>query len=243
MTDSVTLRKLFGILRKNAIYILILTICAMVLTALVSIYVLTPVYEESTQILVNQERPQEDRSVTENIQADLQLITTYTDIMRSSVILNQVVEREGLSLTGQELDEKITIQTNQDSQVVNISVIDENPAVAVKIANSITAVFKTEIMNLMNTDNVTILSPAVLSENPSPININPQLNIVIAAIISLMAGAGLAFLFEYMNTTLKDEEDIADALNIPVLGIIPPIPQKENVKKKTAMALKEGRVN
>lgn len=95
-----------------------------------------------------------------------------------------------------------------------------DPAEAVLIANEIAKVFQREISSLMRIDNIHILSPAELPENPVPVKPQPVLNMAIALVVGLMAGVGLAFLLEYMNNTIKTEQDVEKLLELPVLGII-----------------------
>jgi capsular polysaccharide biosynthesis protein len=103
---------------------------------------------------------------------------------------------------------------------VTINVEDENPAMAVEIANTIAAVFQEDIVDIMNVDNVSVLSAAELGENPSPVAPNPTLNMAIAFVVGLMLAVGLAFLLEYLDSTLKTEEDIEERLGLPVLASI-----------------------
>ena len=60
----------------------------------------------------------------------------------------------------------------------------------------------------MNVDNVTVLSKAEVAENQSPIKPRPMLNVAIAFVVGLMAAVGLAFLLEYLDNTVKKEEDV-----------------------------------
>jgi capsular polysaccharide biosynthesis protein len=84
----------------------------------------------------------------------------------------------------------------------------------------------------MNVDNVSILSQAQVSDSPSPIKPNPTLNIAIAIVVGLMAAVGLAFLLEYLDTTMKTEEDIEAVLDIPILGVIATMDEKSGMNSK-----------
>ena len=72
----------------------------------------------------------------------------------------------------------------------------------------------------MSVDNVTVLSKAEIVEKQSPIKPNPMLNVIIAFAFGLMASVGLAFLIEYLDNTVKKEEDVENLLGLPVLGIV-----------------------
>jgi len=226
MEETISLQDLFKTIRKRLGLIAILTILAITIAGVVSFLVLTPVYQTSTEILVNQSPSETGQLTNQNIQTDLQLINTYSGIIKSPAILNQVVEKIGLDMSTDQLTGKITVSNADQSQIVNITVQDEDPALAVEIANMTASVFESNIQELMNVDNVTILSPAVLSENPAPVAPNPMLNMAIAAVVGLMLGVGIVFLLEYLDTTMKDQQDIEDILGIPLLGVISPIVDK-----------------
>ena len=144
-------------------------------------------------------------------------------IIKSPAILSKVIEQLDLNITPEQLTNQITVSNEQNSQVVNISVQDKNAVHAVDIANTVVKVFQQEIPVLMNVDNVNILAPAILPENPSPVKPNKMLNVAIAAVIGLMLGVGLAFLLEYLDTTIKTEQDVEDVLGLPIIGLISPI--------------------
>ena len=78
----------------------------------------------------------------------------------------------------------------------------------------------------MNVDNVAILAEATISDNPTPIKPQPILNMLIGLVVGLMVGVGLAFLLEYMDNTIKTEQDIENLFNVPVLGVIPIVSNK-----------------
>ncbi|TWT27711.1 YveK family protein [Planomicrobium sp. CPCC 101110] len=234
MEETISLQDLLKTLKKRLGMIALLTILAITIAGAVSYLFLTPIYETSTQILVNQEKTDAAQMINQNIQADLQLINTYSVIIKSPAILDQVEERLNLGLTTEELTEKITVATAEESQVVNVSVQDPDPQVAVDIANTTANVFQEEIQELMSVDNVSILSPAVLKEDLAPVAPNPMMNMAIAAVIGLMLGVGIACLLDYLDTTMKIDQDIEDILGIPLLGVISPIQEKAELTEKAA---------
>ncbi|WP_053365613.1 YveK family protein [Bacillus sp. FJAT-27245] len=233
MEETISLKQLLQTLKKHLILILSLAILAVVITGVVSYSFLTPVYQSSTQILVNQAKDQKAVYSTADVQTNLQLINTYNVIIKSPAILDLVIKQLDLEQTFQQLNEKIRVASEKDSQVVTISVQDENPEMAAKIANTIAAVFQQEIAAIMNVDNVSILAKAEVTEGQAPVQPKPLLNMVAALVVGLMAGVGLAFLLEYFDNTIKTEKDVERVLGLPVLGIIPVI---EDVKFRTKKA-------
>lgn len=232
MEETISLQDLFKTIRKRLGLIILLTLLAIIIAGVVSYFLLTPVYETSTEILVNQNPAETGQLINQNIQTDLQLINTYSGIIKSPAILDQVVEELDLDMNSDQLDNNITVSNADQSQIINIAVQDEDPARAVDIANTTVDVFETDIQDLMNVDNVSVLSPAVLKENPEPVSPNPLLNMAIAAVVGLMLGVGIAFLLEYLDTTIKNEQDIEEFLGIPVIGVISPIMEKAELVKE-----------
>lgn len=220
MEETISLKELFQTLRKRLSLIVLITALATMTSGIVSYFFITPIYQSSTQLLVNQSREDQTPFQYTDIQTNLQLINTYNVIIKSPAILDIVRDELNLEESIEELNEKITVNSEKDSQVVNISVQDPDPGRAATIANTIASVFQKEIKNLMKVDNVNILSKAEVKENPSPIKPKPLLNMAIAFVVGLMTGVGIAFLLEYLDNTIKSEQDIEKILELPVLGAI-----------------------
>lgn len=238
MEETISLKELFLTLKKRLSLIIIITALATATSGIVSYFLLTPIYQSSTQILVNQSKSEEQIYNYNEVQTNVQLINTYNVIIKSPAILDKVIEKENLEMTTGALNELVTVSSEQNSQVVNISVQNEDPQKAADIANSIALTFQDEITKLMNIDNVSILSQAQLGENPSPIKPQPVLNMAIALVVGLMAGVGLAFLLEYLDNTIKTEQDIENQLGLPVLGAITTINMDGEMKSQTSTTIR-----
>lgn len=232
MEETISLKELMQTLRKRLSLIVIITMIAVVISGIVSYFVLTPIYQTSTQLLVNQSKDENTLYNYNEVQTNLQLINTYNDIIKSPVILDKVISELHLKLTVEELNGKISVSSETNSQVVKISVEDEDPYKSAKIANKIADVFQSNIASIMKVDNVTVLAKAKVVEKLSPVKPKPVLNIAIALVVGLMAGVGLAFLLEYLDNTIKTEQDIEKLLGLPVLGVITTIDEQDEIHAK-----------
>ncbi|HFK1516961.1 TPA: YveK family protein [Bacillus cereus] len=220
MEETISLKELFLILKKRLAMILVIAFGAAIVSAIISFFFMTPIYQSSTQILVNQKKQDGTMIQAGEIQTNIQLTNTYKVIIKSPVILEQVNEKLNLNMTAQALTEKINVANEKDSQVISVTAEDKNPKIARDIANATAEVFKGEVAKIMSVDNVTVLSKAEVAENQSPVKPRPMLNVAIAFVVGLMASVGLAFLLEYLDNTVKKEEDVENLLGLPVLGIV-----------------------
>lgn len=69
--------------------------------------------------------------------------------------------------------------------------------------------------------NIKIVDPAITPE--IPVKPNKRKNILLGLLVGLMLGVGLAFFHDYMDDTIKDDEDARKILRWPLLAIIPQI--------------------
>lgn len=236
MEETISLKELLQTLRKRLSLILSITFLAVLVSGIVSYFFITPIYQASTQLLVNQSKNEQTQFQYNEIQTNLQLINTYNVIIKSPAILDLVIKELDLDMTVSQLNSKITVQNEKDSTVVNLSVQDPDAALAAKIANKTADVFKKEIVKIMNVDNVSVLAKAETGENPSPIKPQPLMNIAIAMVVGLMAGIGASFLLEYFDNTVKTEQEIEKLLGVPVLGVIATMDESkilENNKRRS----------
>src|SRR5690625_7578207 len=118
MEETIELQELFKIIKKRSKLILAVTMITIALAAFVSFVILTPIYEASTQILVNQKQEENAVVNAQDIQTNIQLINTYNVIITSPAILDIVAERLNDEYTVEGLKSKITVDSVQNSQVI-----------------------------------------------------------------------------------------------------------------------------
>lgn len=89
---------------------------------------------------------------------------------------------------------------------------------------------ETRIAEVMQTADVQVIDSALLPEKP--VKPRVKLNIAIGAVLGMFLGIGLAFLVEFMDTTLKTKEDAEKILGVPVLGQIPDFDLVDSKQKR-----------
>jgi succinoglycan biosynthesis transport protein ExoP len=77
----------------------------------------------------------------------------------------------------------------------------------------------------LDTANARIIDPAVV---PSvPFKPRKSLLIILALVLSIILGAVLAFLLDYLDSTFKGAEDVEDKLGLSMLGMVPLVKTKK----------------
>lgn len=232
MEDSINIRGLFGVIRTRWMLITTLTLLMAAVGGGFSYFIITPKYEASTQILVNQKSSSNQLDTTQ-MRGNIELINTYSVIIKSPAILDKVIEKLKLDVSVEQLNKSIQINSQSESQIFSMTVQSIRPEHAVLIANTISETFQREIRGIMNVDNVNILAEAVLAKEPKPVSPNPVVNTAVSIVIGFMVGIGLALLLEFLDNSLRTTEDVAATLGLPVLGTIYKI-QKQPVKNSQA---------
>ncbi|WJH35576.1 Wzz/FepE/Etk N-terminal domain-containing protein [Paenibacillus aurantius] len=232
------LKQYMNIIRKRLWLIALCVLACTAATALISFYYVKPVYEASTKLIVNKSNDSvavQPQITYDNVNATIKLIDTYKEIIKTPAIMNKVVEQyPDLGLSAAQLIEQVKVSSVNNTQVMTLEVEDPSYEKAAAIANAVSTVFQAEIPNIMKVDNVAILNVADTAEAPAPIKPNKALNIAVSLILSLILSFGLVILLEYLDDTIKTEEDALRHLGLPALAVISKIKESDLKEKSPA---------
>ena len=153
-------------------------------------------------------------------QSDLNLwnsiIGDYTEILTSQACLEATSKALGGTFVNAGA---IRITVGEVSRVITVSVSDTDPKRAADIANELIKQFEKLVDEKLNMKYVTVIDPAVPASYPYyP---NRRQNVSMSVIASLIAMIGLSFLLEFIDSSLKTNDDIEKHLGLPVLARIP----------------------
>jgi len=121
------------------------------------------------------------------------------------------------------LQHQIKIEHFKESGIILVQVEDTQAYRAAIIANAWAKVYSGQ-------NNAVIVDAA----KPLPAPIRPQKakSIILAILFSLIGAIGLAFLWEYLDCSIRTAEEITLYLNLPFLGYIPAIQDKLHPEEK-----------
>ena len=146
--------------------------------------------------------------------------------MKSPIILSEV--RENIRNAPENLEERIVIESEENSQVITIRATAGSGEMAADIADELGEVFSNEIPNLMKVDNTQILSPAFVPNAPTEPNITR--NTAIGVMIGFILSSAFVLIRHLFNKQIRTESEAEMILGIPVIASIP-IFERQSLKK------------
>lgn len=222
MEESISIEQIFNILKKHLKLIGALVVTGGVLAFLVTTFFMTPKYNATVQILVNRTETGNNAGVAFNAQqADVQMISTYKDIIQNKIVLDPVrkdiAKKDNFTGTSDDLKSQISISNEENSQVFSVTVNDTNAYRAADIANSVADTFKSKIKKMMKVNNVTIVANAIAK--PNAVSPNKRMNVIIGLMIGAIFGVAIAVAIEVFDKTVKGVDFLTE-LGLSNLGMI-----------------------
>jgi capsular exopolysaccharide synthesis family protein len=83
-----------------------------------------------------------------------------------------------------------------------------------------------------------VVSPAVVTTEP--VEPTPARNAALGLVVGLVFGLGMAFLYEYLDNTIKSSEEIERLVGAPVLGMIPGEKYEKNERRRASILTHPG---
>lgn len=227
--EEIDLKQLFEIfLEKKGTIIALVIICALI-GVVYTMFFVTPKYESHTKlVLVSANNSTTNTITASDVTLNSNLVATYGEIVESNSVLNKVISNLNLqNVTVDELKANITVSEVNDAEVLQISVMNEDPENAYRIANEIAVVFIEKAEELYNINNVRVLDEAELSDIPA--NVNHAKDVIIFIFIGFAIGIAYAIIVNMLDNSVKNTEDIERNMKLPVLATIP---MKQTDKKR-----------
>lgn len=216
--EEINIRDFLNYLKK---YVLVIVAVALVLIIGVFIYdksIKKPLYTTyTTIILTKSNETQTGTTITQNdILLNQKLVETYSKIIKSKLVLEQVISETGVTYTAEELSENVSVEAYENTEMLKISVTDQDPELAASIANSIAQVFSGEIAKIYQINNISVVDVAVTPEEVS--NNTLKRDLLIALFISIFGTIGVVFVVYYFDDTVKLTDNLEEEIGMPVVA-------------------------
>ena len=223
--EELDLKELFGIFWAKKVHIILLILIFIVIGFIYSYIFLVPEYQSITQILLAKSNATTQDGTTQGmttsqVTLNQKLVSTYSELVKSESVLTQVKDNLKIDKSIEELRKNITVSTKDDTEIIQISVVDEDAEMAKNIANEVANVFIEQIAKgYYAMDNVYVVDEAKVEEEPY--NINHLKDLVIFGAIGFVVACVYVLIANMLDTTVKSKEDIEKKLGLTVLTTIP----------------------
>jgi len=191
----------------------------MLTSAVMSMFVLTPVYKSTTTLIVLRDQMAPAEINLNTLAINLRLAKTYGQLAKSRSVAEEVIKNNNLNLTPEELSGKIQVELAADTEVMKITASDSNPTAAALIANGVAQALSGKVYKELSVKNIQVLDSAIPSA--APVSPKVLLNVILAGILGLIITVAIIFVREYLDDTIRHPEEIESYLKLQVLGLIP----------------------
>ena len=169
------------------------------------------------------------QSDEQNFNFSQKLTKTYTELAKSDLVVQEVIESLSLDYTNEQLRKMMTISGVQDTPVIKLSVETKDPQLAKNIANKTVEVMQVVSLQFEGFDNIEVLDVAQTPQIPS--GPNRILYVAIGIILGGIFGVGMIFVMELVDHSIKTPDDIERKLGLRTLAIIPDYQMESEVEQ------------
>lgn len=234
---EIDLRELFLRIMANIWSVLIAAVIGALVAYLVSKLVMTEKFDSTTKIYVLNQQDSTTLTYTD-LQTGTQLTKDYAELVLSRTVTSKVIAQLDLqekyedmrNLTPDKLAGMISVNIQNDTRIISITVTDTSPTRAQDIANAVRVAASEHIYDVMDIEAVNVVDYANLAESPkSPNSIK---NMIIGGMLGFMIAIVVIVIVYILDDTIKTPDDVEKYLGLSVLGSIPYDENIDTAKKK-----------
>ena len=217
--EVIDLVEILYAIRQHLLEVILATVVAAIIGFAASKFLMTPQYSSSALMIVNTRQDVNANVTSDQINSATKLVSTYSIIIKSDTVLQQVIDNLGLNLTYAKLNKRVTVAAVDDTQVMKITVQSDSPEWARQVCEQIITVAPDVIKEAVEAGSVKVISnPSLATEPVSP---NIKMNTMLAAAVGFVLVIGIIVLQVLLDNKINTEEDVTKYLDMTVLGVIP----------------------
>lgn len=226
--EEIDIKEILYFIFKKKFFVIVLTILGIVAGVLYTKFLITPMYSAVTTLVLakpttaNNSYDTSSEAITQNdITLNSKLVATYSEIMKSRAVAEEVKNILGLDISEKSLMSNITVSAKNDTEMLKIQVLNEDPVISANVANTLSDVFKEKVKEIYNIENVTVIDVAIPSSGPN--NVNYTKNAVLFGMVGFVVSCGILFVIFYFDTRVRSKSEIEELLGLETLAVIPEI--------------------
>ena len=186
-----------------------------------------PVYRADAQMFVSVRASDDDASeLVQGSSAAQQKVTSYIEVVRSASVLQPVINELGLDEDVARLAEHVQASSPSNTVLLDVSVVDDDPDGARRIAAAICASFAEVVTTQLErpADGGASLVGVETIQPPgrptSPVSPSLPRNLALGTLAGVATGVALVLLRSAVDTRVRTREDVQTSTGSPVIGDI-----------------------
>ena len=218
--ENIDIKRMMEIIFSKKLLIALIMLLSITLGYVYSYYYKQPEYKSSVTILLVADENKLNQGLTQNdLSINSSLISTYSSIAKSTNVIQKTIENLGLNINAENLQKNIEAIPVDKTQILKITVKNNNPEIAKNIANELAKVFTAQIKEIYNLENISIVDEAEIENQP--FNINHKKDMILFGIMGVIASSILVFGIYLFDDTIKNEKDIEKNVKLKNIGTVP----------------------
>ena len=229
---TIDLSVLFSIFKKSWLIALCAAILAGSVAFFYSTFFITPMYSSSVKMFVDVKAGNADKVTNEQIVTSIRLTETIKELIVTDSILLPILDELGLDISASSLADRITVSSEENSQLITVSIIDNDRKTANSIAAELKNIVPVKVNELFKSGNVAVSAVDGPTTSTSPVSPNIKRNTVVAGLIGFIVVLVIYYIRYLLNFTFNSSDDVKSFLGLKVLGVIPSFESLEKTKNK-----------
>lgn len=187
----------------------------------VSAFVISPKYQSTTKVYILNKQNSNGNISYSDTQLATQLTKDYEELITCRNVLEKVIANLKLNDSYETLFARITVANASDTRIISITVKDESPEEARRIANEVRDVASSHITEVMDIEAVNVVDEANLPDIDKPSEPSITKYTAIGAMIGIFICVAFLLIKYLADDTIRVSEDVEKYLELSTLGLIP----------------------
>ena len=214
------LHELFAFYLRKWRVIVACVLLGAVLALCFSFFFITPQYRTSITIYVSNNPDAADGKVSSaDLSASIYLVKAYMILATNDTVLSRVATELNEEYSVSQLRNAISTEQYENTVIFSVTVTHKNPKEAARIANVMAEVIPEVAPTIIQASSAKTIATAKIPS--SPFSPSYQQNAIIGGLAGLLLALVYATILHLQDTHIKDENDLTDMFQIPILGRIP----------------------
>ena len=236
--EEINLRDLLSYFKKHLVLFIVMVLFVVSAGTFYSVFIQKPEYKAQATVILSSDKSK--NTIQNEINANKNLIDTYTEVVKSHRVLDRVRREMQIDDTYEQLVKKVTVASLKDTEIISISVVDLNKYHSYSLANTIADTFTSEISSIYNDKSVNVLDRAVEPQKPHNVDLIKQEAIYMAA--GIVLAVSVIFLMFYFDRTIKTAEQIEQLFKLPILGKVRKLETEKQKQQRKKRAEKNAKL-